>query len=154
MRIAFKLFAPVALAFLVSGCQQLDGGWSPYEYRYADNAVREVCVSVTPADNQSLWLTVQQVLTEEGFVVREMKAAEERCPRSLKFDFQTGGWSNRVVAGNLDYIRLMQGNRYEAVAREKLPEAGFGVPDDDQKLLVRSLVTRIFPQPVPWKSKP
>ena len=97
---------------------------------------------------------MQQVLTEEGFVVREMKAAEERCPRSLKFDFQTGGWSNRVVAGNLDYIRLMQGNRYEAVAREKLPEAGFGAPDDDQKLLVRSLVTRIFPQPVPWKSKP
>ena len=48
-------------------------------------------------------------------------------------------------------LRIVHGSRYEAQATEKLPEATFGTPGDDEKVLIRALLNRIFPHPVPWK---
>lgn len=149
MQTLFKFIVPVATLALV-GCQQLDG-WSPYEYRFEDSAAHEVCVSVSPQDNESLRLSVNQILKEEGFVVREVRGFDSNCSRCLKFDFKVGGWSDRVVQGSLDYTRLVHGSRYDASAMEKLPEAAFGTPNDDDKVLIRALLTRIFPHPVPWR---
>lgn len=149
MHIFLKLIAPVAAALSLVGCAQSDLR-SPYEYRFEDSAARDVCVSVTPQENESLRLSVHRILTEEGFKVREVKGADESCTHFLRFDFQFGGWSDRIVEGNLDYTRLVHGRLYEAAAREKLPEAAFGAPNDDEKVLIRSLLARIFPNPVPW----
>lgn len=145
----FKIIAPAAALVLV-GCQQFNAR-SPYEYRFDDNATREVCVSVTPYDDESLRLSVRQMLQEQGFKAREVHWFDEDCTRCLRFVFQVGGWNDRIVAGSLDYTRLVHGNRYEASASEKLPEASFGAPNDDEKVLIRALLNRIFPQPIPWK---
>ena len=145
----FKFIVPVS-ALVLTGCQQLDS-WSPYEYRYQDNAAREVCVSVSPHGDESLRLFVRQILREEGFEVREIKGFDPSCSRFLEFDFEVGGWSDRIVKGSVRYTRLVQGSRYEASAEEELPEAAFGTPNDDEKVLIRTLLTRIFPHPVPWR---
>ena len=76
---------------------------------------------------------------------------DDSCTRCLKFDFSVGGWNDRIVEGKLEYVRLVHGNRYEAHASEKLPEATFGTPGDDESVLIRALLNRIFPHPVPWK---
>lgn len=145
----FKFLLP-AVAVALCGCQHV-AGQSPYEYRFDESAVRSVCVSVTPHDNESLRLSVSQILKEQGFDVRDVRWFDESCTRCLKFDFQVGGWNDRIVQGSLDYTRFVHGQRYEAKASEKLPEATFGTPNDDDKVLIRALLSRIFPQPVPWK---
>ena len=91
------------------------------------------------------------VAREQGFKVREVKTFDDSCTRCLKFDFSVGGWNDRIVEGKLEYVRLVHGNRYEAHASEKLPEATFGTPGDDESVLIRALLNRIFPHPVPWK---
>ena len=96
-------------------------------------------------------ISVRQLLREQGFKVREVKTFDDSCTRCLKFDFSVGGWNDRIVEGKLEYVRLVHGNRYEAHASEKLPEATFGTPGDDERVLIRALLNRIFPHPVPWK---
>ena len=144
-----KFFIPAA-ALVLAGCQNM-AGHSPYEYRFAENPNRKVCVSVAPYANESLRLTVLQTLKEQGFNPREVRTFDADCSRCLQFDFKTGGWSDRIVEGKLSYTRLVHGNRYEAQAVEHLPEATFGTPGDDEKVLIRALLGRIFPHPVPWK---
>lgn len=149
MRRVLKFFVPV-VTIALAGCQQF-AGQSPYEYRFDDNAAQVVCVSVTPHGNESLRLSVRQMLLEKGFKVHEVKTFDESCTRCLKFDFTVGGWNDRIVEGKLDYVRIVHGSLYEAQATEKLPEATFGTPGDDEKVLIRALLNRIFPHPVPWK---
>lgn len=149
MRRVLKFLVPV-VTIALAACQQF-GGQSPYEYRFDDSAAQEVCVSVTPRGNESLRLSVRQLLREQGFKVREVKTFDDSCTRCLKFDFSVGGWNDRIVEGKLEYVRLVHGNRYEAHASEKLPEATFGTPGDDESVLIRALLNRIFPHPVPWK---
>ncbi len=148
MRRKLLLFLPL-LPLVLSGCHHMAA--SPYEYQFSDNALPEVCVKVSPRSNESLRLTINQTLREQGFEVREVRAFDDDCQRCLHFSFKFAGWNNQISEGSLTYTRVVHGNRYEARAEEKLPDAAFGTPGDDEDVIIRSLLSRIFPQPVPWR---
>ena len=146
----FLRFVLPVVTVTLTGCQHLNSH-SPYQYRFDDGQVHAVCVSVSPRDNEALRLSVLQMLKEQGLEVREVSTFDSECSGCLKFDFKVEGWNNRVVAGRVDYRREVHGVFYSAQAVERLPEAMFGTPDDDDRVLIRMLLIRIFPQPGPWK---
>ena len=98
MRKVLKFLFPV-VTIALAACQQF-GGQSPYEYRFVDSAAQEVCVSVTPHGNESLRLSVRQLLREQGFKVREVKTFDDSCTRCLKFDFSVGAGTIALSRAN------------------------------------------------------
>ncbi len=145
-----KLLLAAAVLVALTGCQSV-GGHSPYEYRYADAEGRELCLIVDAHPLDGVTLTLIRLLEERGFVVREVSCNEDDCRQYLKFSYELGGWSGqRISSAKMENFRRVHGVKYTAETQDGAPEATFGSPAQDDALMLRMMLDRIFPQPVPW----
>lgn len=155
MRQRFLSSACVLAAALLSGCQSAPER-SPYAYRFADSAQRDIClVQADSAQEQGLSLQMRTELESRGFIVREVTEGNtEGCSACLRLNARLGNWSGqRLHQARLDLTRTVNGIR-KTVSVESVAPTGvnFGAPIDDGTQTIRTLLDRVFPTPMPWQN--
>lgn len=145
------LVTVLAAVVLLSGCQT-PSQRDPYAYRFGQVDGHSICLVTEPADAQSLSLQVRAALEEKGFVVKEVTAEEARkCSPCVRFIAKLGDWTGpRIESATMQYTRVAGGTRTTVSAESTSTKAAFGAPIDDESVLIRTLVDRIFPNPIPW----
>ena len=137
---------------LISGCQTMDGR-SPYQYRFDDPADKSICLFVRDDKLESLGLEVRRALEDKGFRVRDVGVRQlSDCTQCVRFSAKMGGWAGaQLERAHMEYTRRSEGIRHKVSATETCRHVkSLGVPVEDHLPMIRSLVDRLFPDPVPW----
>ncbi len=147
------LFAAAAAAVMLAGCQTPQQ--SPYEYRFARTSGEELCLQTEPAGEVGLALQVRMALEQKGFSVRNVTDfGDADCRRCVLFTAHMDDpSSHHIKTATLEYVRG-PGERTHSVSTREVDEVHvFGSPADDQRILIWSLVDRLFPDPMPWRDE-
>lgn len=141
-----------AVSTLLVGCQSpVNPAWQ--QYRYGKSEEHSMCLLTTPAEAQGVALRVRAALAEKGFQVLEVNEQQaQSCPRLVRFDAQMGDWAgSRIRSATLTYTRRFNGQEKSSSVQSESQPATFGAPLDDEIIMIRKLVDRIFPQPIAWQ---
>lgn len=145
------LVTVLAAAALLSGCQT-PSQKAPQGYRFGQTDGHSICLVTEPAHAQFLSLQVRAALEDKGFEVKEVSSEEARtCSPCVRFIAKLGDWTGpRIESATLQYTHVAGGTRTTVSAESPGTRAAFGAPIDDTSVLVRTLVDRLFPNPIPW----
>ena len=145
------LVTVLAAAALLTGCQT-PSKTTPAGYRFGQLDGHSICLVTEPAHAQLLSLQVRAALEDKGFVVKDVTPEEARtCSPCVRFIAKLGDWTGpRIKSATLQYTSVAGGTRTTVSAESMGMQAAFGAPMEDESVLIRTLVDRIFPNPIPW----
>ncbi len=139
-------FVPVlgCSVLLLAGCQTAD---NPYAYSYSTRAGNELCLVRNPANSESAVLQLKSALRENGFTVREVRAAAF-CDSCLRF---RAAGSSQMLIEQAELTLEEDGAVKHRVQWERTESSRLEIQDSTQ--MIRDLVDRMFPEPTPWETR-
>lgn len=145
-----------ALASLV-GCSGLPYAMNPYRYQF--NSDRPSTLCLVPRNDSSVAMTyeVKKALEEKGFKVREVnEASAADCAACVRFDCAFGGWSNASLTRASLELTQTERDKTQIVRVSSSADVPAGLANVNTLEAIdtiRTLVDRLFPQPIPWKAE-
>lgn len=148
-----KFLLTAAAALVLAGCQSTPS--DPYRWHYA--AAREtVCLETEEATDVALTLPLRQALQDKGVTVVE-PAEGVHCTKKLLFSAKMGGWSGAEIRRAQLVLTDMPADGgmapvtgYRVTMENTVTSGDLGSPAADSTTVIRTLVDRMFPDPVPW----
>ncbi len=148
-----KFLYGAAAALMLAGCQSTTT--NPYSWHYAAGE-ETVCLETEDATDVSLTLPLRQALQDKGVTVVE-PGAGVNCTKKLLFSARMGGWSGSEIKKAqlvLTDMRVDGGmapvTGYRVTMENTVTSGDLGSPAADSTTVIRTLVDRMFPDPVPW----
>ena len=151
-----SIAAAVCSGFLVTliGCSDLTYVMNPYRYQFNPDRSPSVCLIVR--DNTSVAMTyeVKKALEDKGLKVREVNKADgPECSVCVRFGCVFGGWANTTLTeATLELTRTESGKKQtiRVSSASVVPDGLATVNSQEATEKIRTLVDRLFPQPIPW----
>lgn len=149
--------AGLSSLMVLSGCTGIPEV-NPYQYRYSGEETERMCLYVDRGTSPAISLEVRQSLQAKGFVVRNVTANEALdCERCVFFRTHATGWKgSQIKEAHMEFVHEVDGQKVtESVKVNALDPVGLSTgpaseDDEEGSYLIRSLVERLFPDPVPW----
>lgn len=146
----------ILAAFTLAGCQSVPPD-NPFQYRFSTPGSEKVCLYVSEGTTPMVAANVRTALEEKGMVVTEVDSVEVRdCDRCVRFTSSMGGWSGAsLVKAWMEFARR-EGDRVITQGIVTMSTApvttAVSVSTEDQMISIRSMVDRLFPEPVLWNA--
>ncbi len=145
-----------SLATLV-GCSGLPYAMNPYRYQFDSDRSPTLCLIARNDSSVAMTYEVKKALEEKGFKVREVnEMSATDCVDCVRFDCAFGGWSNASLTRASLELTQTESDKTQIVRVSSSADVPAGLANVNTLEAIdtiRTLVDRLFPQPIPWKAE-
>lgn len=139
-------------AMLLAGCAgPITGSHATYQFSDPDDGA--VCLMAPNRGEEMFALQVRRALQKKGLKVRDVESQEaSSCERCVRFEAMYSGDNRSIRMIRLELDRAGQMPFRTEMEVPTSTDRGLFSQSDDYSSEIRTLVNRIFPDPVRWTS--